>query len=75
MQLKYSLYSGGIVQSRIQESQQRRIQVLDRLEQQRRIVQMQTRQAFFNLLSNISKIKALAQAVKSTKIAYKFNMR
>ena len=69
LQLNYSLYSGGIVQSRIKEAQQRRIQTLDRLEQQRRTVQMQTRQAFLNLLSNISKIKALRQALKSTQIA------
>ncbi|MDM8565038.1 TolC family outer membrane protein [Candidatus Halobeggiatoa sp. HSG11] len=71
LQLNYSLYSGGIVQSRIKEAQQRRIQTLDRLEQQRRTVQMQTRQAFLNLLSNISKIKALQQALKSTQIALK----
>ncbi|MBE9562081.1 MAG: TolC family outer membrane protein [Proteobacteria bacterium] len=69
LQLKYSLYSGGLVQSRIKEAQQRRIQTLSLLEQQRRTVQMETRQAFFNLLSNISKIKALQQALKSTKIA------
>ncbi len=69
LQLNYSLYSGGITQSRIKEAQHRRIQTLERLEQQRRIVQMQTRQAFLNLLSNISKIKALKQALKSTQIA------
>ncbi|MCK5876002.1 MAG: TolC family outer membrane protein [Candidatus Marithrix sp.] len=71
LQLQYSLYSGGLVQARIKEAQQRRIQTIERLEQQRRIVQMQTRQAFLNLVSNISKIKALQQALKSTKTALK----
>ncbi len=71
LQLQYSLYSGGLVQARIKTAQHQRIQTLERLEQQRRIVQMQTRQAFFNLLSNISKIKALRQALKSTKTALK----
>jgi len=71
LQLRYSLYSGGAVESRIKEAQQRRIQTLDRLEQQRRTVQMQTRQAFLNLLSNVSRIKALKQALKSIQTALK----
>ncbi len=71
LQLQYSLYSGGLVQAKIKTAQQQRIQTLERLELQRRIVQMQTRQAFLNLLSNISKIKALKQALKSTKTALK----
>ncbi|HHB92943.1 MAG TPA: type I secretion protein TolC [Thioploca sp.] len=71
LQLQYSLYSGGLIQARIKTAQQQRIQTLERLEQQRRIVQMQTRQAFLNLLSNISKIKALRQVLKSAKTALK----
>ncbi len=45
-------------------------QALDRLEQQRRQVQRSTRDAYLNLLSGISRVKALKQAVVSNETAY-----
>jgi len=69
VQVTYSLYEGGAISSRIREAQQRHTQALDALEQQRRAVQRQTRNAYLNLESNISQVKALKQAVTSNETA------
>ncbi len=71
IQLSYSLYEGGAIRSRIREAQLRKTQALQRLEQQRRATQLQARQAFLNLLSSISRVKALKQALRSTETASK----
>lgn len=71
IQLRYPLYEGGAIRSRTREAQQRKIQTLDQVELQRRATQLQARQAFLNLLSSISRVKALKQAVKSTDTALK----
>ncbi|OQW86441.1 MAG: hypothetical protein BWK78_10070 [Thiotrichaceae bacterium IS1] len=69
VQLNYLLYEGGAIRSRIREAQQRYTQTLDQVEQMRRSVQRQTHAAFLNLWSSISRIKALKQALFSTKTA------
>lgn len=69
VQITYSLYEGGAISSRIREAQQRYTQALDTLEQQRRTVQRQIRNAYLNLESSISQIKALKQAVHSNEVA------
>lgn len=71
VQLNYFLYEGGAIRSRVREAKQRHIQALDQLEQQRRVVELQTRQAFLTLLANISRAKALKQALISTETALK----
>jgi outer membrane protein len=71
IELNYFLYEGGAIRSRIREAQRRKDQALDRLEQQRRAIQLQTRQAYFTLISNISRVKALKQALISTETALK----
>jgi len=71
IQLNYFLYEGGAIRSRTREAKLRHVQALDNLEQQRRSVQSQTRQTFLSLLSNISRVKALKQALKSTETAFK----
>ncbi|MDM8559804.1 TolC family outer membrane protein [Candidatus Parabeggiatoa sp. HSG14] len=71
VQLSYFFYEGGAIRSRIKEAQQRHVQALDRLEQQHRSTQLQTRQAFLNLSSSISRVKALKQALVSTDTALK----
>jgi len=71
IQLNYFLYEGGAIRSRIKVAQLRHVQALDRLEQQRRAIQLQTRQAYLTLLSNISRVKALKQALISTETALK----
>jgi len=71
LQLSYPLYEGGAIRARTREAKQRYYQSLDQKEQQRRAVQLQTRQAFVNVLSNISRVKALKQALFSTETALK----
>jgi outer membrane protein len=71
VQLNYQLYEGGAIHSRIREAKQQHIKALENLELQRRHVQSQTRQAFLALVSNISRVKALKQALISTETALK----
>ena len=71
IQLNYFLYEGGAIRSRTKIAQIRRIQAVDKLEEQRRATQLQTRQAYWRLLSNISRVKALKQAVISSETALK----
>lgn len=71
IQLNYFLYEGGGIRSRTKIAQARRIQAVDQLEEQRRATQLQTRQAYWRLLSNISRVKALRQAVISSETALK----
>jgi len=71
IQLNYFLYEGGGIRSRTKIAQVRRIQAVDKLEEQRRATQLQTRQAYWRLLSNISRVKALKQALISSETALK----
>lgn len=69
VQVSYFLYRGGIVNSKVREAHQRYNQALDRLEQLKDSVQLQTHQAYLSVSSNISRVKALKQAVLSTQTA------
>lgn len=69
LQFSYYLYRGGIVDSRVREAHQRYNQALDKLEQLNRSVQLQTHESYLSVLSNISRVKALKQAVISTQTA------
>jgi len=66
LELAVPIYEGGLVVSQTRESRALYQRSLDELEQQRRAVQRQARAAYLNLESNISRVKALNQAVKST---------
>ncbi len=66
LELNIPIYEGGLVVSQTRESRHLYQQSLDDLERQRRAVQRQARAAYLNLESEISRIKALTQAVKST---------
>jgi outer membrane protein len=70
VQLNVPLYLGGAVESRIREAGLRRDQSLESLESSRRAVQLQAHQAYQNVLSGISRVEALRQAVVSTQTAY-----
>ncbi len=65
--LNVPLYQGGAVNSRAREAHHLHDQALDRLEQQRRAAQRQTREAYLNVLVNINQIKAYKQAVASAR--------
>lgn len=69
LQFALPLYTGGYVQAKTREAQQRYTQALETLEQARRTVQLQTHNAYINVLSNISRVKALKQALASSKTA------
>ena len=65
-QLNIPIYSGGAVVSRTRQSRHLYQQEVDQVEQVRRSVQRQTRDAFLGVRSGISRVNALEQAVKST---------
>ncbi len=69
LQLNFPIYQGGLVVSRTRQARQLYQQSLDELEQQRRAVERQTRDAYLNVISGISRVKALEQAVRSTETA------
>jgi outer membrane protein len=66
LELNIPIYTGGLVVSQTREVQHLYQQSLDDLERQRRAVQRQARAAYLNLESDIARVKALTQAVKST---------
>ena len=65
LELSVPIYQGGLVLSQTREARERYRESLDELEQRQRAVQRQAREAFLGLLSGISRIKALNQAVAS----------
>jgi outer membrane protein len=69
LQLNVPIYSGGAVSSRVRASQERLDQQLERLEQVRRQVHREAREAFLGVMSGISQIAALQQAVLSSEVA------
>ena len=69
LQLNVPIYSGGAVSSRVRASRERLDQELERLEQARRQAHREVRQAYLGIMSGISQIKALEQAVISSEVA------
>ena len=67
--LNVPIFQGGFVSSRRREAQQRLDEQLQRLEQARRQAQQQTREAYLGVISGISQVKALKQAVISSETA------
>ncbi len=64
-----SLYQGGAVSSRVREAIQRLERSRDELDQQRREVMRQTRDAYLSILSGIETVKARKQSVVSAQSA------
>ena len=69
LELNVPLFQGGFVSSKTREAQQRLQEQLERLEQARRKAQRDTREAYLGVISGISQIKALNQAVISSETA------
>ena len=69
VQLNVPLFQGGYVSSRVRETHERLNAELERLEQARRNAQRLTRQAYLGVISGISRVKALEQAVLSSETA------
>lgn len=69
LQFNLPIYAGGAVSSRTREAGFRLDEVMQTEEQQRRAVMRQTREAYNSVLSGISQVQALAQAVRSNEKA------
>jgi outer membrane protein len=68
LQLNVPLYQGGGISSRVREAVANQERARQELENARRTVALQTRQAFLGVTSGLGQIKALEQAVGSTKL-------
>jgi outer membrane protein len=69
LELNIPLYQGGFVSSKTREAHQRLEEQIQRLEQARRLAQRLTREAYLGVISGISQVKALNQAVISMETA------
>jgi outer membrane protein len=69
LELNVPLYQGGFVSSKTREAYQRLEEQMQRLEQARRLAQRLTREAYLGVISGISQVKALNQAVISMETA------
>ncbi len=69
LQLNVPIYQGGLVVSRTREARHLYQRSLDQVEEARRAVQRQTRDAYLGVMSGISRVRALEQAVRSTESA------
>lgn len=65
VQLNLPIYSGGLVNSRTREARHNFQEAQDVLTQQRRDTAKQARDAYLNVISGISRVKALKRAVES----------
>jgi outer membrane protein len=69
IQLNVPLYAGGAVVSRTREASYRLDEAMQNEEQQRRFVTRQTRESYNGVISGISRVQALKQAVVSNEKA------
>jgi len=69
LQFNLPIYEGGSVQSKTREAAHRLNQAMQKEEQQRRLVVRQSREAYNSVMSGISSVKALKQAVASNEKA------
>ena len=69
LRLNVPLYSGGLVLSRTRQSQHLYQKALNELERTRRQAQRDTRDAYLSINSEISRVTALEQAVRSSETA------
>ena len=69
IQLNVPLYQGGLVNSQTRAAGYRLTQTREKLEQQKRATERQTRSSYLSVIANISQVKALKQALASSSIA------
>lgn len=69
LQLNVPLYQGGAVNSLTRAAAFRLTQAKELLELQKRATERQTRNSFLSVIANISQVKALKQALASSKVA------
>ncbi len=66
LQFNMPLFQGGVTQSKYREAEAGREKAKQDLENARRTVAVQTRQAYLGVVSGIAQVKALRQALKSS---------
>ncbi len=66
VQLNLPLYQGGAIQSKLREAEANQNRAREDLENTRRNVALQTRQAYLGVVDGIAQVKALQQALKSS---------
>ncbi|HAF44761.1 MAG TPA: channel protein TolC, partial [Gallionellaceae bacterium] len=66
LQLNMPLFQGGATQSKWREAEANRTRANHELENARRNVEVQTRQAYLGVVSGIAQVQALQQALKSS---------
>ncbi len=71
LQLTFPIYSGGATTSRVREAVYRHRAAKERLERVARQTERDTRDAYLGVLSEISRVKALKQALESNLTALK----
>lgn len=69
LQFSMPIYRGGNISSRIREARHRLRQARQQLELQKRSTTQQTRAAYLTIVSGLSQVKALKQALNSTQTA------
>jgi outer membrane protein len=69
VQLNIPLYQGGLVSSRTREAQSRFEESQQLLHQQMRSAELETRNAYRGILTDIAQVNALAQSLQSTEVA------
>ena len=69
LQLNIPLYEGGSVNSRTREAQSRFQEAQQLLQQQQRAAELETRNAFRGIRTDIAQVKALGESLSSTEIA------
>jgi len=69
LQITMPIFSGGVTQSRVRESQYRWIAAKERLERTSRTTERNARDAFLGVNSEIARVQALKQALESSRTA------
>ena len=69
LQVRFPIFSGGAVQSRVREATYQHQASQQQLERIARQTERQTRDSFLSVTSEISRVQALAQAVQSSRTA------
>lgn len=71
VQVTVPIFSGGLTQSRVRESQYRWIAAKERVTATSRATERAARDAYLGVISNIAKVEALRQAMESSQTALK----
>jgi outer membrane protein len=69
LQINLPIFSGGVTQSRVRESQYRWIAAKERLERTSRTTERNARDAYLGVISEIARVQALKQALESSRTA------